>query len=260
MYEPRGYRQTMRPTGLVRFTVVVEETDLMVMAERDLSGPAIKLIRDARSVLSDHIARHPEFGESFDPLPTPLGEELSPLVEQMYRAGRAAGTGPMAAVAGAVAQYVGEGLLDFSDEVIVENGGDIYIASQTPRVVSIYAGQSILNMKVGLRVGAGNHGVCTSAGTVGHSHSDGAADSAVAVSADTALADAVATELGNRVRSAADIQAALEWVRDIDGIVHAAIVVDDAFGTWGALEVVPVASGTPSASDPGRTKGPAKEG
>ena len=62
-------------------------------------------------------------------------------------------------------------LLAFSPEVIVENGGDIYLRSLVTRTVGIYARKSPLTDKIGLEIAEENTslGICTSSGTVGHS-------------------------------------------------------------------------------------------
>ncbi len=249
MYQPRHYRKSVHAGRLASFAVTVDETDLLVLADSDLQQEARELIEAARAQLQAHIAQWPEFLSSLGPLeildPAPAGGKKVPeMIGAMYRASQIAGTGPMAAVAGAVAEAVGQGLLSRSRQVIVENGGDIFIKSDVPRTVSICAGESPLSAKVGVRLPAGRFGVCTSSGTVGHSFSTGKADAAVAISADTALADAVATALGNRIECAEDIAAGLEWVRGIEGILHAAIIVGDRFGTWGQFEIVPIANET----------------
>lgn len=262
MYEPRRYRATVQPAGLVSFGVTIRETDLMVMAEAPLSEVTQRLVRDARRQIEDHIAICPEFQRSLRPLDEPEAHaaELPPVVRWMYRAAAATETGPMAAVAGAVSQYVGQGLLEHSAQAIIENGGDVFLSTNVPRIVSIFAGSSSLSMKLGLRIGPGTFGVCTSSGTVGHSYSMGKADAATVVSPDAALADAAATALGNRVKTAADVQAALDWIRTIDGIVHAAVIVDETFGTWGEFEVVPLAANTNAPPDSCGDGDPAKEG
>ncbi len=241
MYQPRHYRDAVQAPGLVRFAVTVDETDLLVLADSDLRDETRKLVKRARAELQAHIVDFPAFLSSLEPLTAPM--QAPPLIAAMYRAARAAGTGPMAAVAGAIAETVGRGLLNNTRQVIVENGGDIFIKSGTPRTVSIYAGHSPLSGKVGVRIEAGQFGVCTSSGTVGHSLSMGKADAAVAISADAALADAVATALGNRVSGPPDIEAALEWVQGIEGVLHAAVITGELFGTWGQFEIVPTAVG-----------------
>jgi hypothetical protein len=134
----------------------------------------------------------------------------------------------MAAVAGVIAEYVGKGLLQAGcREVMVENGGDIYINRSRDCIVAIFAGESPLSLRVGLKLASGNMamgvGVCTSSGTVGHSLSFGLADSVTVVAGSTALADAAATRLGNEVGMSAGgdsgIQRALAISREIPGIL-----------------------------------------
>jgi hypothetical protein len=145
----------------------------------------------------------------------------------------------MAAVAGAIAQYVGADLLKLSPELIVENGGDIFLKSKGERVVAIYAGGSPLSGKIGIRIkGAATPlGVCTSSGTVGHSLSFGRADAVVAVAKSAILADAAATAVGNRVKTVADITAGLEYAKGIDGLLGAVIILGEKFGAWGDVEI-----------------------
>jgi uncharacterized protein len=251
MYQPRRYRNLVKASDLVRFTVSVEETDLLILANRalpikELEAEAHRLVRIARAQLREHIAEHPAFLSSMVPLPLPgaddaNAEDVVEFIAAMYDAGQQAGTGPMAAVAGAVAQFVGLELLGSSQQIIVENGGDIFIKSDMPRTIGIHAGSSPLSGKVGVRLPAGTYGVATSSATVGHSFSAGRADAAMVISGNTVLADAVATELCNRVKRPDDIQPALQWVQQIRGVLHAAVIMEDRFGTWGQFEIVPTA-------------------
>ena len=108
----------------------------------------------------------------------------------------------MAAVAGAIAEYVGRSLLlQGVREVMVENGGDIFLSRKKDCTVAIFAGQSPLSNKVGVLIAGKDmpRAVCTSSGTVGHSLSFGDADSVTVLASSTPLADAVATRLGNEV-------------------------------------------------------------
>jgi ApbE superfamily uncharacterized protein (UPF0280 family) len=158
----------------------------------------------------------------------------------MIEAGRRAGVGPMAAVAGAIAEYVGRDLLGYSNEVIVENGGDIFLAMTDPATIAILAGSSPLSNRLGLRADfpQGSVGICTSSGTVGHSLSLGAADAVVVLSESTALADAVATALGNKVGDGADIEAALAAGKAIEGVLGLVVIVGARLGVWGQVELV----------------------
>jgi ApbE superfamily uncharacterized protein (UPF0280 family) len=190
----RTYRRLFGGT-LKYFRISVEQSDLAIGACLRLDRQAKDALKVARARIEAEIALVPDFLTSFIPL-TPRPGAPEP-VSWMYDAAVTAGVGPMAAVAGAVAQYVGRVLVKLSPEVIVENGGDIYMVTQSERLVALFAGDSPLSMKVALKVPPGEWGVCKSAGKVGPSVSYGQADAAMILSKDAALADAAASTLGN---------------------------------------------------------------
>jgi uncharacterized protein len=236
-FQERAYRQLVR-SHLTVTRVVVQQTDLGIYSDRPVAAAAKEAVIEQRGYLEGYIRRNPEFVRTLRPFPE---DHLAPpIVRKMIAAGRGAGVGPMAAVAGAVAEQVGHRLLKEAAEVIVENGGDIFFHTHQPMTVGLYAGPSALSLKIGLRVApdAGIHAVCTSSGTVGHSLSFGRADAVCVLSDECALADAAATAVGNRVRAAKDIQAAIRWGRDITGVLGLLIIVGDQMGAWGAIEVV----------------------
>lgn len=237
MYQPRTYRHWVSSPDLVSFSVAVAETDLHISATGDLAEEARRLIIKYRGLLEGYIKEQPLFLSALKPLPAAKGAPS--IVREMVRAARQTDVGPMAAVAGAIAQYVGADLLELSPELIVENGGDIFLKSKGERVVAIYAGGSPLSGKIGIRIkGAATPlGVCTSSGTVGHSLSFGRADAVVAVAKSAILADAVATAVGNRVKTVADIAAGLECAKGIDGLLGAVIILGEKFGAWGDVEI-----------------------
>jgi hypothetical protein len=238
MHAPRTYRSRVQAHRLASFQVVIKETDLMVHATRELRDAARELVLEHRGYLEAHIRQHPGFLATLDPW-APRGPAPA-VVEEMVAAGVAAGVGPMAAVAGAIAERVGRGLLAHAPEVIVENGGDVFLTTAAPAVVGIYAGASPLSLKFGIRVGGGAAplAVCTSSGTVGHSLSFGRAEAACVVARACALADAAATAVANRVRSGRDITPAIEFGRTIPGVAGILVVAGDRMGAWGELEVV----------------------
>jgi ApbE superfamily uncharacterized protein (UPF0280 family) len=238
--ELRTYRTRMAREGLVAFRVAVQQTDLLILAARDLSLLARQTAVQERSRLESYIAAHPDFLSTLTPWPE--DPFAPPVVREMVAAARVAGVGPMAAVAGALAERVGRALLAASPEVIVENGGDVFLALTRPATVALYAGASPLSRRVGLRIADEDTplGVCTSSGTVGHSLSFGRADAACVVAPTAALADALATALANRVRDPGDIDPALAWLADIPQALGAVVVVGKALGAWGRVELVPL--------------------
>jgi len=237
MYQPRSYRHRIQGRGLVSFNVVVKETDLFIRAASDLSNIARSLVIEQRNIIEAYIKKHPSFATSLKPLP--VADDAPAIIREMAKAAAVAGVGPMAAVAGAIAEAVGKGLLTHSPEVIVENGGDIYLKSLKPRTVSIYAGSSPLSDKTGVEIASADTplSVCTSSGTVGHSLSLGKADAAIAVAESAALADAAATAIGNRVKNAEDIDRALEFAADIEGLLGAVVIIGDKIGIRGNLKI-----------------------
>jgi ApbE superfamily uncharacterized protein (UPF0280 family) len=238
MFEPRTYRARVTRGRLTAFEVRVKETDLHVQAQRDLSDVTREIILEQRGYLEAYIRQHPEFHTAL--APWPLTGPAPNIVRDMIAAGAAAGVGPMAAVAGAIAEHVGRALMAYSAEVIVENGGDIFLQTTEAATVAVFAGASPLSLRIGIRAGGRNAalGVCTSSGTVGHSLSFGRADAVCVVSRCCALADAAATAIGNRINSPQDIHAGIAIGQGIAGVTGLLIVAADQMGIWGAIEVV----------------------
>ncbi|MBU0479663.1 MAG: UPF0280 family protein [Proteobacteria bacterium] len=239
-YRERNYRRELDTGDLASFEVKVRETDLQIFATRDVQKEAEHQVIGLRNQLENYIAANHSFLGSLVPLPAdPLAP---PIVREMLAAGKAAGVGPMAAVAGVISERVGIHLLglDTIDEVMVENGGDIFLRRTKDTTVAIFAGESPLSGRIGLKIAAAEMplGICTSSGTVGHSLSFGRADSVTVLSGSTALADAVATRLGNAVGSSADISRALEIAAAIPGIIGVVIVMGEELGAWGKVELV----------------------
>lgn len=240
MHEPRTYRHPVQSDNLVSFSVTVKETDLFVLAGQPLEKVTLDSVLRHRGHLERFIEQHPGFAASL--VPWPYAGPMPEIVSDMINAGKNAGVGPMAAVAGAVAERVGTDLLRHSEAVIIENGGDVFIKTGYPVTVGIFAGKSPLSLKIGLRVRSEYHpiAVCTSSGTVGHSLSFGRADAVCVVSASCPLADAAATAIGNRVQSRADIAQGIEFAKTIRGVDGVLIILGDQIGVWGELELVPL--------------------
>jgi ApbE superfamily uncharacterized protein (UPF0280 family) len=240
MYEPRFYRHWIKDDDLVSFELTVKQTDLCIRSRRNLRDKALDSVQKHRGSLESYIGRHPLFLTTLQPYQAEAG--APPIVKEMARVSQLAGVGPMAAVAGAIAEAVGKDLLAFSPEVIVENGGDIFMKISKKRLVGIYAGQSSFTKKIALEIMPRETplGVCTSSGTVGHSLSLGRADAVIVLSASTALADAAATALCNTVKGTDDIPPAIEKAQSIEGLRGVVAIVGDKMGVWGKVKIVPL--------------------
>lgn len=240
MYEERTYRKLIDKGRRRFFKVTVKETDLYIHAQDGLKETAKELILQYRGYIESYIRQYPAFAETLNPWPLP--GPAHKIICDMADAGIKAGVGPMAAVAGVMSEYVGNGLLAQSKEVIVENGGDIFLKTDTPVTTAIYAGNSPLSMKIGLRLDSTQKpvSICTSSGTIGHSLSLGKADAICVISDKCALADAAATSIGNNVKTKSDIQAAIEFGQGICGVRGIVIIMGDKIGAWGEVELAPV--------------------
>jgi ApbE superfamily uncharacterized protein (UPF0280 family) len=238
MYQPRTYRRWIKDDDLVSFSVTVKETDLYIRAARKLETEAIEAVIKHRVPLEEYIKRHPLFLHSLEPYS--VDEDAPAIVREMAQAACIVGVGPMAAVAGAIAEVVGRDLLAHTPEVIVENGGDIFMKISRTRLIGVYAGESPFTGKVAIQINPGETplGICTSSGTVGHSLSLGTADAVIALSYSTALADAAATAICNRVRTADDIDIAIEQAQAIDGLAGLIVIKCDRIGMWGGVKLV----------------------
>jgi ApbE superfamily uncharacterized protein (UPF0280 family) len=189
-----------------------------------------------RRILEDYIALHPDFRQSLEPLDLLAG--APDVARSMAHAARLVGVGPMAAVAGAMAQFAGQaGLYAGASEVIVDNGGDIYIYAVEPVIIGLKTGTADLAEKLTFSLQAHDTpiSICSSSGKMGHSMSLGECDLATVVAKDAALADAAATQAANLVRDVDDIDSTLENIAGIEGVDGVMIVKGIRVGMAGKL-------------------------
>ena len=226
MYEPRTYRHWVKGRDLISFSVVVRETDLYIRTTTNLKRKAHKLVVKYRGAVESYIERYPAFLTSLEPLA--VGDDAPPIVRSMSEATQKVGVGPMASIAGAIAEFVGNDLLALSPEIILENGGDIYLKSLKKRLIGIYAGKSPLTGKIGLEIN-------------GHSLSYGKADAVVVLSKSATLADAAATSIGNLIAHPDDIPSGIEFAKGIEGLLGVIIIQDGKAGLWGEVKICQMA-------------------
>ena len=189
-----------------------------------------------RRILEDYIERHADFRSSLEPVD--LLAEAPEIAKRMARAGRLVGVGPMASVAGAMAQCGAEAGLQAGDaEAIVENGGDVYVKAAEPVIIALVTGTSKLANRLAFALQPLDTpmAICSSSGKMGHSKSLGQCDLAAVVATDAALADAAATGAANLVSSVEDVDLALERIVAIDGVDGVIIVKGDRIGLAGRI-------------------------
>jgi hypothetical protein len=143
-------------------------------------------------------------------------------------------------VAGAIAEFVGRDLLSLSPQIILENGGDIFLVTGVERKVSIFTESRFFPSFIDLRIRPERTplGVCTSSGKEGPSLSLGRADAVMVVSPSAVLADAAATAAGNLVKSKRDVPQAIDFLRAVPQITGAAVLAGGEIGFWGEIELI----------------------
>lgn len=245
-YAERTYRAITDDGDFASFELTVFETDLKVYLDKSLEMELdrIKPLTMAyaaalRRELEIYIAKNPQFLTTLEPWHDKDVKSL--LIKDMIAASEQANVGPMAAVAGTLAFFCARYLQNYSHSVIVENGGDIYVHAQKETVVGVFAGESLLSMKLGLVVPADTPlSICTSSGTVGPSLSMGRADAVCIAAKNAALADALATALGNKINSEADFAAAMAKAKEHKEVVSALFICGNKSAIWGELEIRPI--------------------
>lgn len=233
----RSYRPTVKPQ-LVTFQVVIEESDLWVAARSDLSLPMSELVRTLRGQIQSYAAIYPKFLTSLRPLPVDL--RAPEIIQRMCRAATLCDVGPMATVAGTIAQMVAEKLQHQSPDLLIENGGDTYLYSTRDRHIGILAvPEQGTRLCVPVAAAEFPCSFCASSAKIGHSLSFGQADLVVTRSCDASLADAAATALANQLQTPADLGNVLALAQMWETIGLDGVLAQCAgeIGVWGKMEL-----------------------
>jgi hypothetical protein len=212
---------------------------IKVFSDLDIGPEACSFLEEEYDQLEAYCLRQPFFLASYEPVEPEA--DAPPVARLMAAAAKIAGVGPMAAVAGAFAELFGSFLLsEGASEVVVDNGGDLFLKLNVPRLIRVYAGNSTFSDRIGLSILPEKTplGVCTSSASVGPSISLGDSDAACVVAKSASLADAAATAIGNVVKGSGGIEAGIQKAKKINGIDGVLIVRGKALGAWGNLPEV----------------------
>jgi ApbE superfamily uncharacterized protein (UPF0280 family) len=246
MYQERFYRNAVNSTRFYYFRVVVLETDLWIgighEPDATLRYELEEIIRQYRSEIENYGNTYRPFFDSL--IPIPINNAMPLTVSEMCEAVQRPGVGPMAAVAGVMAERIGRSLeAKFPDsEIIVENGGDIWAKFHAPLTIRIDAGKSDFTGKLGILLppDLSPCGICTSSGTVGHSLSFGKADAVTIVSKNASLADAWATSICNKIQTSRDLNLLSDVFQNEDQIVACLAIIENKIAAVGAIELIPL--------------------
>ena len=211
-----------------------KETNLRIACEAfDL---VTRTVVAERRKLERYIARHPEFLTALEPID--LRDDPPEAARRMAAASRLTSLGPMAAVAGTLAQMGAEAAMATGcREAIVENGGDIFLHSDAEVTIGLYAGDNAIGNQLAFRIDPSDLplALCSSSSKMGHSLSFGRCDLATVVAKDGALADAAVTLVCNSIKTERDLTPVLNSVGTIPGIDGILAVKGGKIGLWGRL-------------------------
>lgn len=243
-FEQRSYRNQFNTSRFTGFELKYRETDLWIGVDPvsfkpEIKEAALKKIQSLREKLDSYIQSEPFFKKSLKPFQP--AENAPEEAFEMAQAAQKAGIGPMSTVAGLFARETGiEIIQNFSvEELVIENGGDIFALLKKNLVLSVFAGDSPLSQKIGFEITPQTSplGICTSSGTVGPSLSYGKTDAVVAVSQNVLVADAFATAFGNKVKSPNDVEKVINQAGNFPEILALLIICEDKIGIWGEYEI-----------------------
>lgn len=236
MYEERLYRNKV--LSKFKLEVSFKESDLLICSDKEIAKEKARgvLVKYYEQV-EKYIMENPLFLTSLSPLE--IDQAAPAIIKEMLEASQVTGIGPFSSVAGAVAQYAGEELLDYCQEIIVENGGDIFLKINQDKVIGVYLGQEVkvnnINLKIKKRDQA--FGVASSSSSLGHSLNFGKADLVSVVAKNIIIADGFATAISNRIKKIEDIDKILAEVKDKLPIEGLLVAFGGKIFLWGDLEV-----------------------
>lgn len=238
----RLYRKDMG-RNFDNFIVKVEETDLWVGISKGFLNESLKeelkeYIIEERKILKEYIDSDSQFESSL--IPYKAAQDSPKYIKQMSKLSFLANVGPMAGVAGAFSLLAGKYLKNKNiPEVIIENGGDIFIYGMENLTIGVYAGNSVFTNKISIETDLHKKefGICSSSGSFGHSLSFGRADLVTVIAEDVILADLFATAICNKVKDKEDVEKIINELKNIKEISGAMIIMEDKLGIFGNLKI-----------------------
>ncbi len=233
-YEERFYRLFCKKE--FSFEISYKETDLFISTDKALDKEEVrKIVKNYYEEVASYIKTNPSFFSSL--VPIDIDEQAPPIVKDMAFSSAKAGVGPFSAVAGAISWYVGRELLENSSEVIIENGGDLFLKINEDKKIGLYLGEkfspSFITIK--LKKKEKPFGVASSSSCIGHSLNFGNADLVTVIATDSILADSFATSFSNRLKKEKDIQKIIKEVKRLPFIEGIIIAFKNKLFLWGKI-------------------------
>ncbi len=235
----QAYRKAVTVQGYFKWLVNYRHSDILISCDKeDITDKIRSPLKEVYSELDNFIKQNPVFLKSLSPI---APESFYPeTISKMCRISVKFNVGPMAAVAGAVNDFLAKNLLKHCSSLIIENGGDLFVKSARDVTVNLYLKNSYFKNSISIKV-KGEYtpcGICSSSGTFGHSYSMGRCDLATVIASSSLAADAAATSAANSVKNQDDIQPAIDYFRAFDDISGILLIKDKKIGMWGRFQLV----------------------
>jgi uncharacterized protein len=218
------------------FVIRYKQTAIKAITDKDLKDELLDELVRQYTLLEKHIQKDRIFLTSYEPVET--GKSAPKIARIMSAAAKKCGVGPMASVAGAFSDVLGEyAIKKGAGEVIIENGGDIFLKLKKPRIVGVHAGPSGFSERIGFMVRPEETplGICTSSDSVGHSISLGKSDAVTVFARTAALADAAASAIGNKVKGKKAVENGIKKAKSLKDVRGVLIIKGSVLGAYGSL-------------------------
>lgn len=211
---------------LIKQNFGIKETRCTIITDKPQAAKIVKkTIISHRKQLENYIKTHPNFLYSLEPMEVNDGPEI---VRLMAVTSAKAEVGPMACVAGVLADLAVGAMLNCGAKIaVVENGGEVSAFSEKPMDVALLTWVSPLSVNVGFRIESFPVGIATSSGLYGHALSFGEAETVTVFSKNAGLADAATTAVCNVVKGEdvdSAIKKGIEKAQLIEGVEGVLII------------------------------------
>jgi len=227
----------MKTKNLAKQVFQFKETNCTIIADDESAiNTAVSSIKHHRKQLEEYIQAHPKFLYSLQPVSVDKGPRI---VRLMAEASDKANVGPMAAVAGVLADLAVEDMVLVGSEVaVVENGGEVSAVSNQPIDIALSAGDSPLSRQIGFRLKEFPVGVATSSGLYSHALSFGEAEAVTIFAVNAGLADAAATAVANLIKGddwSGAVERGIKEALRIEGVTGIFIIYRGIVGKAGQV-------------------------
>lgn len=227
------YRKILNYTLPYQIEIKYKFTDIFILSDKKLDEKKIlDKIKEIYEEIEKYSIKKPLFISSLKP----VNDEKPPqLFKELFIYSKKTNLGPLAGIAGFFSKKIAEFIKEKFEptNLIIENGGDIFLKREEESKILIYAGNSPFSMKIGFKLRSGEHGIATSSRTVGHSLSFGNTDSLTVISNDPVISDFYATYFGNIIKNEKDIERALKTVEKISEVKGLIVILNDKIGIYG---------------------------